>query len=378
MFRTIVLLLGSLTLSPATFADDDDDPFGGLDDPDDESGDDDEIPPPPPPKTGTGSQDPDTQFEDTDFDEDIDVGARKEGEDDARIYREQVEKMKRLNADQELLEWERYLKKYPASIFKSRIQDRISELSTQLFDTNLGASSESGLMEAGKAEIRFAQPFTLESIDPRRKVRIGLEWGFPSYINLLVDYEHQLKRNWSVHAGARRRYTGWNIEAGTRYAIVKSARTNMLVTGILDGHLNMNPAFFGLRPMVGVGKRFNVLSGLDVMAQAGTDLPFGYGDHFSPWYIGGANVTLSPSEIVRVWAETSISVKELIHNDLPPGITMGSFRFNTVTVGIQFVSRKGKTTDLADISAGAELPYATNYWAYHFGAVAANANIYLQ
>ena len=41
-------------------------------------------------------------------------------------------------------------------------------------------------------------------------------------------------------------------------------------------------------------------------------------------------------------------------------------------------SGDAKTTDLADISAGAELPYATNYWAYHFGAVAANANIYLQ
>jgi len=139
----------------------------------------------------------------------------------------------------------------------------------------------------------------------------------------------------------------------------------------------MDPSYVGLRPIIGVGKRFKVMEGLDVQGQIGTDLPFGYGDHFSPWYIGGANVTFAPSDVVRVWAETSITMKELTHSDLPSGVVINSYRFNTVSIGIQFVSRKGKTTDLADVSFGGELPYATDYWAYHFGGIAADANIYL-
>lgn len=378
LLHVLGMFLSVHLLAPAAYAaqSDDDDPFD-LDDEDDsdDQKDDDQKPDDtskPPPIKDDDDLSPVTpedtiDFKDDEFEEDLQAGERKEGEDDSRIYRDAVERMKRLDPDQEILEWERYLKKYPNSIFKSRIQTRIEELSTSLFDTNLGASSEGGLLDAGAAELRFAQPMLLVPVDPRTRLRVGLEWGFPNWISFQGDYEHQLKRNLSVHGGVQRRYTGTSIEAGARYALIKSARTNTLLTGILDARFNTNPAFGALRPTVAFGQRFNVLSGLDTQVQFGVDLPFGYGDVFQPIYQGGLNVSLAPAEIVRVFAETSTNFK---------ASDVGVFSFNVVTFGIKFVKRKGKNTDLFDGAVGASLPYGSHYWAYHAGAVEANANFY--
>lgn len=370
----IGLLLGVFLVPPAQ-AGDDDDPFG-LDEEDDEipapkdDGDEDEDLPELKPQK---SPEADVNFEEDEFEEDAEFGARKEGEDDAKIYREFVEKMKGKDPDAELLEWERYLKKYPNSLFRSRIQDRMSELEASMFDTRLGESSEGGLLDAGKAELRFAQPFLLESIDPRTKLRVAFELGFPEYLAGTLDYEHQILRNLSVHGGLRSRYSGLNLEAGVRYAPIKSARTKTLVTGILDLHANTLPFFFGVRPQIGIGQRFDVMSGLDVQGQFGVDLPFGYGDRFSPRYIGGLNVSLAPSDILRVYAETSTTIKDPFYDG-----TENAFRYNLATIGLKFIVRKGMTTDRAEIGAAASLPYATSYWGYHYGAIGADAMIYLQ
>lgn len=367
------LLLGVFLAPPALAADD---PFG-LDDEesdDDEipapkpSDDDDELPDVPPPT----NPEADVDFSEDEFEEDVGFGTRKEGEDDARIYREFVEKMKGKDPDAEILEWERYLKKYPNSIFRSRIQERMEELSSSMFDTRIGESSEGGLLDAGKAELRFAQPMLLEPVDPRTKLRIGFELGFPEYLNFMLDYEHQIQRNLSVHGGLRNRYSGMNFETGVRYAAIKSARTKTLVTGILDVHFNVNPFFTGVRPQVAVGQRLDVMSGLDIQGQLGVDLPIGYGDRFSPHYIGGLNVSLAPSEILRVYAETSTTIKDPFSD-----LVDSSFRYNLATIGLKFISRKGKNTDRAEIGAAASIPYATSYWGYHYGAIGADAHLYL-
>ena len=56
---------------------------------------------------------------------------------------------------------------------------------------------------------------------------------------------------------------------------------------------------------------------------------------------------------------------------------IGSFRFNTVTFGIKFVNRKGASTDRFETGIGANVPYTTNYWGNHYGAVAGDLNYYL-
>ncbi len=361
------LFLGVLFVQPA-MAGDDDDPLG-LDDDEEGSDDSEDLPDIQPSKNPESEVD----FDEDQFEDDAEFGARKEGEDDAKIYRDFVEKLKGKDPDAELLEWERYLKKYPASLFRSRIEERMGELETEMFDTRIGESSEGGLMDAGKAELRFAQPFLLESVDPRTKLRIGVELGFPEYLSYVLDYEHQIMRNLSVHGGVRNRFTGTNIEAGARYAVIKSSRTKTLLTGILDLHVNANPAFFGIRPQVAFGQRVDVLSGLDLQGQLGVDLPLGYGDRFSPRYIGGLNVSVAPSEILRVYMEASSTIKDPFTDEVD-----SAFRYNLATIGMKFIVRKGKTSDRAEIGAAASLPFANSYWGYHYGAIGADALIYLQ
>ena len=136
---------------------------------------------------------------------------------------------------------------------------------------------------------------------------------------------------------------------------VGSSRTNTLVTGIMDFHFNTNPAFLGIRPTVAAGKRFDVMSGLDVMAQVGLDLPVGFGDRFAPFYNSGLNISLAPADNLRVFGEFASSVRDPFND-----VVVSSYRFNTATFGIKFVARTGKNTDLAAYSSAASVYVQSN------------------
>jgi hypothetical protein len=302
------------------------------------------------------------------FDEEEEPGTvpmNSVGQDNAKIYRDYKDKLQNIASDEEIISWEEYLKKYPHSLFKSQIQARIDDLSAGLFEERVPAGKGPGGVDAGHREINLAAPLLLETIDPRTRVNAGFEIGFPNYFNVMFDYEHQIRREWSVHGGVRHRYTGWNIEAGTHYALVKSARTNTIVTGIFDVHANTLPFFPGIRPQVGFGKHFRVGGGLDVQAEAGVDLAFQ--SPISLLYIGGANVTYHASKSVCFFAETSMTMKNLFWDQ------GGVFRFDVATFGITFTLAKSQFASLA-----ANAPYSTNYWGYHFGSVMADYNYYVE
>lgn len=304
------------------------------------------------------------------------VKTRGPGEDTAKIYREALDEYARLGPDEEALAWERYMRKYPNSTFKSRIETRLDELNQELYDGKLDASYER-TADAGKAEILFSQPLLLENIDPRSKLRAGFEWGIPNYINFFADYEQQLFREMSVHAGLRRRFTGWTIEAGTHYAIVKSARTNFLLTAIGDVRLNVGPAFPAIRPQLAMGKRFKFGGdfAIDLNVQGGSDIAFikneGGDMVFSPRAVGGANIMIIPTPTVRVYLESSTYMKGFGADQV------GTFAFNQFSVGIRFVGRKSKTQERYDVGLGASVPYQQRYWGYHNGSVAADMNYFL-
>ena len=299
--------------------------------------------------------------------------AQKPGEDTAAIYRAKLDEMKGWAADEEAMEWEAYLKQYPNSLFRSRIEARMDELGEKMFDQHLTAST-TGSTDAAAQELFFATPLHLENIDPRSKLRAGFEWGFPQHFGLVVDYEQQIQRNWSVHGGVRGRYTGTNFEAGTRYALVKSVRTQWIVTGIADIRYNFDPSEAAFRPQIGIAKRFDVAQGLDVQLEGGSDLLFS--DEFSPRLVGGFNVTLHANRQVSIFAEGSSYAKDMFDDSLEHG----GFRFNVASFGLQFVGVKGnqntgKGEGLLKLAATA--PVMTNYWGYHEGAVDADFNYYL-
>ena len=79
--------------------------------------------------------------------------------------------------------------------------------------------------------------------------------GFPHSSTSLLDYEHQLKRELSIHGGMRSSVSGTYFEPSVKYAFIKSARLQMLSTANLDLMLGSN---LGVRPTLGWGKRFTL------------------------------------------------------------------------------------------------------------------------
>ena len=302
-----------------------------------------------------------------------------EGEDSASLYQEFERRVKNLEPEEELIEWQKYLNQYPNSAFRKRIEERMDLLQENLFDEDILESiDQNTAKEDGLDELFFAQPMYLENIDPRTKTRFAFALGLPSYFNLLIDHEHQINRDLSVHGGIRQRYTGWNLELGTKYSFIKSKRTNTLVTGIMDLRFNASPGFPALRPQIGYGRRFDLPNNfhLDAQAQLGSDLVIWNG--FDPRLIGGFNVTFVPSPNVRVYFEGSVYMKDFrvkSENALP----IDPFAFNTITFGLKFFDRKGKSEndpDNREIGLGTNVPYYYKYYRNHFGAIMGDVQLY--
>jgi hypothetical protein len=97
----------------------------------------------------------DGQEEDADFrDDEVQESTRPRGpgEDSADIYRKAQEAVRDLAIDEELLAWEKYLEKYPKSLFRDRIEARTEELSAELCGGSVhGSSSLSSLSSLGSA-----------------------------------------------------------------------------------------------------------------------------------------------------------------------------------------------------------------------------------
>ena len=380
----ILLSLIVALAAPTAFAADDDDLF--LEDDLEEDEDDDEVEVPRIDDEDDFDEDPDdaglddeeeafesilgTEAETVNIDigleddeEETPIDELPPGTDNASLYRAQMNDVAGMASDEEGMAWEQYLQTYPNSVFRKQIEDRIDELSESMF----AADRRSTNVDAGKQELNFSRAMLMESIDPRSRLRAGFEWGYVDWINLMVDYEKQLQRNMSVHGGLQHRFSGWSLEGGIRYALVKLTRTNLIVTAIGDLHLNLDPIAPGVRPLLAVGKRFDLAGEayLDVQAQAGPDLMF-YPGIFSPRVMAGLNASLSPSEKVKLFVETTSVMKDFGWDE---GDT---FRFNQIAFGMRFQG-KGKSV----VGTGASVPYSANYWRYHYGSVMADMNYYL-
>ena len=140
------------------------------------------------------------------------------GTDNAAIYRAALDQMVGMQADEEGMAWETYLQTYPNTVFRKQITERMDELGEAMFQGPRGASREVAV-DKGKQELDFSAGMLLEPIDPRSRFRVGFEWGYPSWINLIANYEQQIDRDYSVHGGMAHRFTGWSLEGGARYAL---------------------------------------------------------------------------------------------------------------------------------------------------------------
>lgn len=305
--------------------------------------------------------------EDGDLLEDEEVkGPKGAGVDTDAIYRAQVAKMAEQEPDEELMQWEAYLVKFPNSLYKDRIQKRMDALEEQLYGTT--KKPEGTETNADEAEVLLSVPLQLDSINPRQKFSAGFEWGLPDYINLAVDYEHPFARNFSIHGGIRHFYTGWRVGAGVKYAIVKSTRTQTLVTALGDIGINTNPAFPVLRPQIAVGHKFGDI--VDLQAQGGVEIDTR--KLAGVRGIGGVNATFHASDTVAIFLETGLYMQSV---KAPQG-GLG-YRFNTASLGMKFMPALGNNEPgKLEINIGASVPYTSQYWSFHYGSIMGQFNYF--
>ena len=285
--------------------------------------------------------------------------------DSAQIYRDTAETTEGMPADEQLQTWEQYLADYPNTPFRERISRRVADLEIELYETRIGG--DSGPVDAMDLELNFAQSNLLESIDPRTRFRGGFELGLPNYVNLHVDYQHAFTRKFAFHIGARQRYTGYGVEPGIRWALIKSTRTQSILTFQGDLHVNANPAWFGFRPGLAFGKRFG--EKLDAQFHAGTEMELRSVLGFR--VLGGVAAHYAASDTVQIFLEADAHMKELARDG-------GFFRFNVMSFGMKFYpGRKGDTVNQsADVNMGATVPWSYNYWQFNYGSVLINTNKY--
>lgn len=295
------------------------------------------------------------------------LGGQEEPEfdDNAVLYRRTQERAAGMSPEEEVELWEAYLRRYENSAFEGRIRDRIDEIIGGLYD----GEGTGPAVDALDEEIDFSQGLNLEIINPRTTIQGGFEWGLPDFGNIYFGYDHQLARNLAIGGSIRRRYTGFGVEASGRYALIKSTKTNTLVTAIATAHLNFDRTFLGVRPMIAAGKRFG--DRLDVQAQLGTE--FELTGPPGVRFFGGANVTYKASDTVAMFLETSGQLKNITFSEGRP------FNFTVLTFGLQFMPQpKGLDPGQLQVNIGANVPYATSYYMYHFGSIMAQINYYPQ
>ncbi len=293
---------------------------------------------------------------------------RGEGEDDADIYRDFKAELERLDPAEEAISWQEYLDQYPKSIFRPAIEQRMLELEEELYNTRIEDRYRNDGGD-GTAEIKLTQPIFLSNIDPRQKFHAGFELGFPAQFNLMLDYEHQLKRELSVHGGLRSSVSGTYFEPGVKYAFIKSARLQMLSTANLDLMLGGN---LGIRPTIGWGKRFALNNDvmLDAMAQVGSELIFS--PVFDPRLQGGFQIAVAPTDTIRFFVESSVYMKDIAWD------RADAFAFNTFTFGIKFFEKDKGTNSKYEVATATNIPYYYKYWRQHYGSITGDMNWYFE
>lgn len=315
---------------------------------------------------------PDIEFKDDSEQET--VKERGPGEDTAQLYRDLQKKVAEMNPDEEQIAWENYLKKYPNSLFKDRIEARMEELSNLMFGERVEGSDrgDTGQKDAAKRELNFATPLSQPAVDARTRFTAGIQLGLPNWFGGHVDAEWAILRNLSVHGGLGRGFSGGEINLGGKYALIKSTRTRTILSGGLDATVNMGPAFLAVEPVVAFGQRINVAQGLDLQLTA--SLPLELRAPIVPRLYGGFHAELHANETVSIFLATNLDTKYLSNDDV------NTFRFYTAMLGLKFTAMKGKGVDLNNrmlIDLGASVPVAHSYWGFYRGAIDIGGEYYL-
>ena len=341
---------------------------------------------------------PDKEPEEANFEleEDLELGVDVDeepeepvGGDTESVFRDTQSRLSKLPSDEEIAGWDAYLREYPESVYRTRIEQRQADLLDGLYTAQVVETTR--VAGAMHEEILLSQPISLDGINPRTRFSGGFQWGIPDYASLSADYEHQLRRNLSLHGGLIRRFSGVNLEVGSKWAFLKSTRTQTVVSLASDLHFNLDPTFPGLRNQIGFGRKFGKV---DLQLQAGADLSIRSDVNavdlqdtldqiidpsttsFQTTLLGGASIFYRASERVGLFVETALIAKPLAADRAFDG---GALSFHTVSFGLKFFPENKRKPDAQDLEVNfaSTVPYAQKWWQFHQGSIAGQVNAYL-
>ena len=264
--------------------------------------------------------------------------------------------------------WEAYLAQYPQSLYLEQIRRDITQAEAELYGEEI--VDESGTRRQRRG-LKFPEMAMGENLNPATRVKVGFDWGIPAWINLIGDVEYAFAPRFSAHMGMRKRYSGWSLDLGPRFAVVKDADLGLIVSLSGDLHVNVDPAFTGLRPGVQVGKILFDKVFVQIQGAPEWQLVEGY---WTTQVIGGGQLAYRASRAVGMFIEANLASQYF-------GLPSRNPTFHTVVFGMRFYpSAKGVSADdKSDVLIGAGIPLWTHpSWDFFDGAATVQSHLYLE
>jgi hypothetical protein len=325
---------------------------------------------------------------DVDLDEDLDLdgGAEEEpleeGMDNEAIYTDYKAELRGEDPIEEADAWKSYLQAYPRSLFRLEIEERIDALDEASFDELLEEQGPAGGQDAGahktgkaargdakSAEMDLREPVLLNmSANTRRKLDVGVLWGFQDYFNYEIGFEWAFRRQFSAFGGIRHtgKGIGTSVQAGAKYALIKDTRTGVVLSAAFSinvGYSRLDQVSVVVEPWLGFGWIASEL--IQVQTSIAFDLRV---NRLHTAVLWDVMLVLTPSERIGIYIE-SRQKHSLLR---PEGQPVRYLGFHQAGVGVKI-----RPSAAIEISLGANIPYGWRHWKdYRYVGAHANLTFY--
>ncbi|HCP46411.1 MAG TPA: hypothetical protein DIU15_10230 [Deltaproteobacteria bacterium] len=302
--------------------------------------------------------------DDADTDDELDDELEEEVDNEATYQAYQAE-VEGESAAEELDAWNRYLEAYPQSIFRLEIEQKIQGLEDAAFqelaaDDELDTPQEA--TDAKYQEMEFAEPaFLALSPNTRRKVDVGVLWGFQDHLNYELMFEWAFFRRFSAFGSIRHDGHGFGagLQAGAKYALLKDVRTGVVLSGAFSvdvGYSGFDGLNVAIQPWIGFGWLASEI--VQLQTSLSIDLRL---DRFHTWVIWDAMVVINPKPRFGIFIANH-QKHSILKTEGVPTQYLG---FHQAGVGVKL-----RPIQPIEITVGANIPYAWRLWKdyRYFGA----------
>lgn len=303
------------------------------------------------------AQDDDEDLLDDDLVDDDDLDESGNAVDSEEIYKSFKAELRGESPSEEIDAWNRYLDVYGQSLYRLEIEKRIEALDEAAYEELLEDEAGDDGQETTDAKRQemdvFEPPMTAMNPNPRRRLEVGLLWGYRDYLNYQVTVEWALARQFSLYGGVMHagRSFGGTFEVGAKAAPIKDVRTGLVMAGALTvrvGYSSLDRLSFVVEPWFGLAwlpnERFQVQTSLAFDVRL---------DRLSTWLFWDVMATASPNQVFGVYVESRQK-----HSLLKPdGLETQYLAFYQAGAGVKL-----HPTPLIEITVGANVPYFWRLW----------------